>query len=415
MGDKFIGFDPPIENWSKLPHALIDALSLITSEAEAKVILYILRHTWGYHDENKRISNDEFSGGRRRKDGSRIDGGTGLSENAIKDGLRRAVLHGFIEIDTDAKDRGRIRNYYRLKMKEISEVDPPQMGYQTLIPPVSEVDTQDSTSDTRSEKDTSRNKQQKETEDMSQCVTISLSPARLHLRLVGDDGDYLSFLLNDLDIMGRKRREIERKRPRADFILAHALYAASSSRGAGWIITEILEGAVPQSDFLGFARLAPDEWRALWRGSTRGEWNTCPPQLYASRGVWLQAFDGIFESEPFIEQEPDSTMPEQNKLLNDEPEQIQIVQIEQTEWERIWFSALESLSLQLTTTTFDADLKHTRVWNEQCNGKLVIIVDHPRYGSLEWINGRLRRMIERAVKNAAGQEIEIEFVTREKK
>jgi len=133
-------------------------------------------------------------------------------------------------------------------------------------------------------------------------MTISLSPPHLNRRDVdGDVGDYLSALLDDLEIHGRKRREIEHKKPRADFVLAHALYAASRGKRTGWVIVETLAGAVPPSDFLTFARLAPDEWSALWRGSARGEWSTCPPQLYQARGAWLQAFDGVFEREPFTE------------------------------------------------------------------------------------------------------------------
>ena len=56
----FSGFVPPTENYSKLPHAMIEALPLVTSLAEMKVILYVLRHTWGYQDDEKRINLDEF-------------------------------------------------------------------------------------------------------------------------------------------------------------------------------------------------------------------------------------------------------------------------------------------------------------------------------------------------------------------
>jgi hypothetical protein len=135
-------------------------------------------------------------------------------------------------------------------------------------------------------------------------VTVSLGPAHLNRHVVGDGAghySYLSALLDDLDIHGRKRREIERKKPRADFVLAHGLYAASRGKGAGWVIVETLAGAVPPSDFLTFARLSPEEWSALWRGSARGEWSTCPPQLYQARGEWLRAFEGVFEGEPFTE------------------------------------------------------------------------------------------------------------------
>ena len=79
----FPGFDEPHEHWSKLPHALIDQLPAISTMAELKVILYVLRHTWGNQDYEggRRITLDEFSHGRKQRDGTRIDAGTGLSPN----------------------------------------------------------------------------------------------------------------------------------------------------------------------------------------------------------------------------------------------------------------------------------------------------------------------------------------------
>lgn len=147
---KFEGFNPPIENWSKLPHQLINALHIIETEAELKVILYILRHTWGYHDEEKKITIDEFCNGRKRRNGSRLDKGTGLSSNSVKDGIKRAIKHGFIEVDEDTTDKARIKKYYRL-----SEVDHQQKPEgQKLTPWGSEVDPLPSEVDPRTEKET---------------------------------------------------------------------------------------------------------------------------------------------------------------------------------------------------------------------------------------------------------------------
>ena len=115
----FAGFEEPKENWSKLPHALIGALPQVSTISELKVILYILRHTWGYHESERRISLDEFRHGRKRRDGTRIDDGTGLSTNSIKDGIKRAVAGGFIIVDRDERDGARIKQYYRLKNKGI--------------------------------------------------------------------------------------------------------------------------------------------------------------------------------------------------------------------------------------------------------------------------------------------------------
>ena len=74
----FQGFEEPRENWSKLPHDFINVLPLIETIGEMKVILYILRHTWGFHDEDKKITIDEFEHGRKRKDQTRLVAGPRL-------------------------------------------------------------------------------------------------------------------------------------------------------------------------------------------------------------------------------------------------------------------------------------------------------------------------------------------------
>lgn len=151
----FNGWGIPQENWSKLPHCFIEALPLVETLAEIKVILYVLRHTWGYQDDEKRISVDEFVNGRRytrryleRHPGTpdRIDGGIGMSANSVKDGIERAVKHGFIEVYTDDTDKARIRKYYSLSASNL--------GGQKLTPRPSKVDPLPSKVDPRTKKET---------------------------------------------------------------------------------------------------------------------------------------------------------------------------------------------------------------------------------------------------------------------
>jgi DNA-binding PadR family transcriptional regulator len=122
MSKPFDGFPDPRENWSKLPHVLINALPLIETVSELKVILYILRHTWGFHDDEKRITLDEFAKGRKRRDRSRLDGGTGLTIPSIRDGIKRAVAHGFIVVTTDDRDKARVKKFYSLAEKQIEKL-----------------------------------------------------------------------------------------------------------------------------------------------------------------------------------------------------------------------------------------------------------------------------------------------------
>ena len=115
----FEGFGDPQENWSKLPHDLIAQLPEIETIGEMKVILYVLRHTWGYQDNAKKITMDEFANGRKKRDGSRIDSGTGLSEPTLRAGIEKAIEHGFIAVEIDDSDKGRIKKIYSLRVKDL--------------------------------------------------------------------------------------------------------------------------------------------------------------------------------------------------------------------------------------------------------------------------------------------------------
>ena len=118
----FAGFSEPKRNYSELPHALIAALPVFSSLAELKVVIYILRHTWGYHEyeEPKQMTLDEFENGRKyragKRKGERIDNGVGMSKPSIVDGLKRAIEDGFIVTESDTKDRSRIKKFYSLRM-----------------------------------------------------------------------------------------------------------------------------------------------------------------------------------------------------------------------------------------------------------------------------------------------------------
>jgi hypothetical protein len=123
----FSGFEKPQQNWFKMPYAWTDITAKVTSLAELKVVEYVLKHTWGYQEYNlkKKISIDEFMHGRKRKDGTTIDLGTGLSKQSVIDGLKNAVKHGFLDVEKDDSDQARKKRYYSLKMQETSDEEAP--------------------------------------------------------------------------------------------------------------------------------------------------------------------------------------------------------------------------------------------------------------------------------------------------
>lgn len=116
MSNEFQGFSGPFENWFKFPLEIINCLPELDKK-QIVLLVYLFRHTWGYHDDDpKKITLDEFQHGRKRRDQSRIDRGTGLARNSIIDGLAALEKRGFIEIETDDQDKARIEKWYSIRM-----------------------------------------------------------------------------------------------------------------------------------------------------------------------------------------------------------------------------------------------------------------------------------------------------------
>lgn len=116
---KFSGFTPPVSNYFRMPNEWINICAEIKSLAELKIIQYVLRHTWGFHEYDgkpKPITIDEFMHGKKRKDGSRIDNGTGLSDRGVKDGIALAIGDGYLICEVDDSDKARIKKSYSLKI-----------------------------------------------------------------------------------------------------------------------------------------------------------------------------------------------------------------------------------------------------------------------------------------------------------
>lgn len=76
-------------NYTQTPNDLFDELLPIMGLAELKVVLCVVRHTFGYHADEAKLSI------------RRIARMTGLSPKSVMDGSRQAEEHGLIELYTD--------------------------------------------------------------------------------------------------------------------------------------------------------------------------------------------------------------------------------------------------------------------------------------------------------------------------
>lgn len=124
QGDGLIwdGFTMPDSDFFKMPNDFIKILPFV-GEAELKVIIYVMRHTWGFqeYDTHKKITLDEFAHGRKLRNRERMDSGAGLGVTSTKTGIVKAIEHGFLECEIDDSDLGRIKKSYRLRMKDVND------------------------------------------------------------------------------------------------------------------------------------------------------------------------------------------------------------------------------------------------------------------------------------------------------
>lgn len=113
----FGGFSSP--NYTQVPDQLLDNLLPDLSEAELKVLLYIVRRTFGFKKESDTISLRQLSNGITTKDGRQLDRGTGLSKSGVTKALlslrKRGILIRFKNSDSV---RGSTPTTYRLRMMD---------------------------------------------------------------------------------------------------------------------------------------------------------------------------------------------------------------------------------------------------------------------------------------------------------
>ncbi len=87
MKKKFKGFTKP--TYTQTPNEVFDVLLDLLNGSELKVLLYIIRRTFGFKKESDNISLNQIVNGIKKKDGSIQDYGTGLSMQSVKNAIKR--------------------------------------------------------------------------------------------------------------------------------------------------------------------------------------------------------------------------------------------------------------------------------------------------------------------------------------
>lgn len=132
---KFAGFSSP--NTTPVPDVLFDELLLILDNAELRVLLYIIRRTFGFKRSTDDISISQMVGGIRKKDGTVLDWGTGISKASVTRGLKGLLEKGIIIARRNtSKEHGFEPTSYTLKFKNETNPLVSNMGQGALVLPV---------------------------------------------------------------------------------------------------------------------------------------------------------------------------------------------------------------------------------------------------------------------------------------
>lgn len=101
---QFMGFQSP--TYTQTPDEVFDWLMARLSGAEVKVLLYIIRRTFGFKKNADAISIEQICSGIVTKSGKRLDMGTGLGRTAVTDALRSLKEKNIIVIRSRVLDNG---------------------------------------------------------------------------------------------------------------------------------------------------------------------------------------------------------------------------------------------------------------------------------------------------------------------
>ena len=114
---RFRGFQRP--HYTQVPDELFDELMPHLNESELKVLLYIIRRTFGFKKDSDHISLSQMAEGITTKDGRQLDGGTGLARRSVMRGLKGLLEKGVVVTVRQRTSQGDYEtNLYALSMRD---------------------------------------------------------------------------------------------------------------------------------------------------------------------------------------------------------------------------------------------------------------------------------------------------------
>lgn len=114
---KFLGFSQPTT--TPVPDEIFDVLAPLLTDAELRVLFYIVRRTFGFKRTSDSISLTQMATGITTKDGRCLDHGTGMTRRGAMKGCAGLVAKGIVVVEKRRSPRGDSDvNVYRLRFRE---------------------------------------------------------------------------------------------------------------------------------------------------------------------------------------------------------------------------------------------------------------------------------------------------------
>lgn len=111
----FAGFDTP--RYTQIPDQVFDELLADLSGAEIKVLMYIMRRTFGWKKDEDNIGLKQLTEGITARDGRVIDRGTGLAKSTVVAAVKSLEEWGLIERHQNRdEERGDLPTTYRVRL-----------------------------------------------------------------------------------------------------------------------------------------------------------------------------------------------------------------------------------------------------------------------------------------------------------
>ena len=125
----YVGFGVP--TFTQIPDDFIDEVAPRLKEGELRIMLYIMRRTYGFGKLSDHISINQLCSGITTRDGRRLDWGTGMSRSAVRRGVDGCIAKGLLTVTREQSENGEYEtNLYVLRFRPgvVLEENPPEPG-----------------------------------------------------------------------------------------------------------------------------------------------------------------------------------------------------------------------------------------------------------------------------------------------